>query len=106
MVSDQTANDESNGGENNYSDIRAADDAQYVEVATDGGVDVPPVPDINEPDDNTHVSWRPVGAVECSECGRAKQSGGYLVLREEGAVLPKFEGLVCASCKAKLTDDE
>lgn len=57
---------------------------------------------MNDTKDQTHVSWRPVGAVECSECRQTKQSGGRLKLHESGEVKPHYDGLVCENCKGDL----
>lgn len=65
-----------------------------------------PVPSMEDTKDHKHVSWRPVGAVECGECEQTKQSGGRLKLRAAGEVNPHYDGLVCENCKGDLINDE
>ncbi len=74
---------------------------------TDADVDkAHPVPSMEVSKDHTQVSWRPFGAVECSECKQTKQSGGRLRLREAGEVKPHYDGLVCENCKDGLINYE
>lgn len=64
------------------------------------------VPKMEDAIDHTHVSWRPVGSVKCSECKQTKQSGGRLKLRDAGEVNPHYDGLVCENCKFDHINDE
>lgn len=73
---------------------------------TDAGAEKTHHPKREDAIDHTHVSWRPVGAVECSECNQTKQSGGRLKLREAGEFKPHYDGLVCENCKGDLIHDE